>query len=153
VDGANAETSVGGLTNSLDATLPVVSVPQEVAPTLAKIINQIPTHCLSDFGVPAPVCFGPGVLPNFGSEARVTFTIGSTDAFAVGGLALSIPSVGGCTTCSIIPPPITSPSTAPVINPGGPQPLTSPPTVQGTQQIRLFGLVARLPAVALLWVG
>src|SRR5439155_14960773 len=96
VDGANAETSVGGLTISMDATVPVVSVPQEIAPVLAKIINQIPTHCGPDFGIPAPICFGPGILPNFGSEARVTFTIGSTDAFAVGGLALSIPSVGGC---------------------------------------------------------
>jgi len=152
IDGANAESSVGGLTISLDAAVPTVSVPQEIAPVLGKIINNIPVRCLSDFGIPAPLCFGPGILPGPGSEARITFTIGSTDAFAVGGLSLTPGISGGCSTC-ISTPPITGPSTAPIIAPTGPQPVTSPPAVQGTQQLRLFGLVARLPAVALLWGG
>ena len=154
IDGANAESSVGGLTISLDAAVPSVPIPQELAPIIGKIVNAIPTQCLSDFHIPAPICFGPGILPGLGSEARITFTIGSTDAFAVGGLTLPFSPGGGCTgTCGGITPPITTPSIAPVINPEGPQPLTSPPAVQGTQQLRLFGLVARLPAVALLWAG
>jgi len=154
IDGANAESSVGGLTISLDATVPSVQVPQELTPVLAQIINAIPTHCLSDFGIPAPLCFGPGILPNFGTEARITFTIGSTDAFAVGGLSLNPGISSGCTTCNSPPPPIVGPSSAPLITaPTGQQPVASPPVVQGTGQFRLFGLVARLPAVALLWAG
>ena len=153
IDGASGESSVGGLTIALDATVPSVSVPQEIAPVLAKIVNSIPTQCLSDFGIPAPICFGPGILPGIGSEARVTFTLGSTDAFAVGGLGLSLTTPSGCSTCTPSTGPITAPSIAPIGGPIPPQPLTSPPAVAGTQQLRLFGLVARLPAVALLWGG
>lgn len=152
VDGASGESSVGGLTISLDATVPTVSVPQELAPVLAQIINAIPVHCLSDFGIPAPICFGPGILPGPSSEARVTFTIGSTDAFAVAGLGFTAPPVSGCTTCITTPPPITGPNVGPIITPNQPPSITQP-AVQGTQQLRLFGLVARLPAVALLWAG
>lgn len=152
IEGASGESSVGGLTISLAATVPSVQVPQELTPILGKIINSIPTQCLSDFKIPAPICFGPGIIPNFGSEARVTFTIASTDAFAVGGLGEIFSPGGGCTTCGPSIGPIAGPSVGPVITPA-PQPLTSPPAVQGTPQIRLFGLVARLPAVALLWAG
>ncbi|HLW17690.1 MAG TPA: hypothetical protein VKV69_10075, partial [Actinomycetota bacterium] len=154
IDGASGESSVGGLTIALDATVPSVPVPQEVAPVLGKIINAIPTQCLSDFHIPAPICFGPGILPGLGSEGRVTFTIGSTDAFAVAGLSLPFSPGGGCTgTCGSVIPPITPPSIAPAITPVGPtQAVSSPPSVQGVQ-LRLFGLVARLPAVALLWGG
>ena len=152
IDGANAESSVGGLTISLDGTVPSVQVPQELAPVLGKLVNAIPTQCLSDFGIPAPICFGPGILPNFGTETRITFTIGSTDAFAVGGLSLTPGITSGCPTCNTTPPPITSPSIGPGIIPPQ-QPVSAPPAVQGTQQLKLFGLVARLPAVALLWAG
>jgi len=135
--------------------VPSVPVPQEVAPTLATLINSLPTQCLSDFGIPAPVCFGPGILPGLGSQARLTFTIGSTDAFAVGGLSLISGPEGGCTgVCGGIIPPVTAPSVLPAF--GGnnaPQPLVQPPAAPQTQPLRLFGLVARLPAVALLWAG
>ena len=154
IDGANAESSVGGLVISLDATVPSVQIPQELTPVLAQIIKAIPTQCLSDFGIPAPICFGPGILPNFGTEARITFTIGATDAFAAGGLRLNPGVSTGCTTCNTTPQPLVGPSSAPFINPGGgQQPTTQPPVVQGTGQFKLFGLVARLPAVALLWAG
>lgn len=153
VDGASGESSVGGLTISLDATVPSVPVPTEVATVLGPLVDQIPTQCLSDFKIPAPICFGPGILPGLGSEARVTFTIGSTDAFAVGGFGETFGIGPGCSTCGSGSGPITAPSIAPVGQITQPQPLSSPPTVQGTQQLRLFGLVARLPAVALLWAG
>ena len=153
IDGANAESTVGGLIISLDGTVPSVQVPQELAPVLGKIVNAIPTQCLSDFGIPAPLCFGPGILPNFGTEARITFTIGSTDAFAVGGLSLPGSIGNGCSTCNTTPPPITGPSIAPFPTGGGQPAATPPPAVQGTGQFRLFGRIARLPAVALLWAG
>jgi hypothetical protein len=154
IDGASGESSVGGLVIALDGTVPSVPVPQEVAPTLAKLINSLPTQCLSDFGIPAPVCFGPGILPGLGSEARLTFTIGATDAFAVGGVGFNSTPPSICTGCGEPAPPIAAPSVLPVFNPGtGPQPLTQPSTTTQTGPLRLFGLVARLPAVALLWAG
>jgi hypothetical protein len=154
LDGASGESSVGGLVISLDGTVPQVPVPQEIAPTLAKLINSIPTQCLSDFGIPAPICFGAGILPGLGSRARLTFTIGATDAFAVAGLGFTLPPVSGCVgVCGNIPPPVT-PSILPVFNPQqGPQPLVQPSQAPQAGGFRLFGLVARLPAVALLWAG
>jgi hypothetical protein len=140
---------------SLDGTVPQVPIPQEVAPTLAKLINSIPTQCLSDFGIPAPICFGAGILPGLGSEARLTFTIGATDAFAVGGLGFTVPPVSVCTgLCGggVVPPQV-GPSVLPVFNNQGPQPLVQPSQAPQTGGFRLFGLVARLPAVALLWAG
>jgi hypothetical protein len=155
LDGASGESSVGGLVISLDGTVPQVPVPQEVAPTLAMLINSIPTQCLSDFGIPAPICFGAGILPGLGSHARLTFTIGATDAFAVAGLGFTPPPTSGCIgVCGGVTPPITAPSVLPAFNGGNsPQPLVQPPAAPQTQPLRLFGLVARLPAVALLWAG
>ena len=155
IDGASGESSVGGLVISIDGTVPQVSVPQEVAPVLAKLINNIPTECLSDFGIDAPVCFGAGILPGLGSEARLTFTIGSTDAFAVGGSSLISAPEGGCTgVCGGVVPPVTTPSVLPAFSGNNaPQPLVQPPAAPQTRPLRLFGLVARLPAVALLWAG
>ncbi|MGZ4212228.1 MAG: hypothetical protein ACXVQV_03240 [Actinomycetota bacterium] len=152
VDGASGEASVGGLVISLDGTVPSVPIPQEIAPVLGQVINQIPTQCLSDFKIPAPICFGPGIVPGLGSEAKVTFTIGSTDAFAVGGLGFGFgPGTGGCSTCSTSPKSVL-PTTisAPPVGGSQPQPL-SQPALQ--PRLRLFGLVARLPAIALLWGG
>jgi len=154
LDGASGESSVGGLVISLDGTVPQVPVPQEVAPTLAKLINGIPTQCLSDFGIPAPICFGAGILPGLGSEARLTFTIAATDAFAVAGLGFTVSPVSGCTgVCGGIAPPITAPSVLPAFNGNQPQPLVQPTAAPQAGQFRLFGLVARLPAIALLWAG
>jgi len=161
IDGASGESSVGGLVISLNGTVPSVPVPQEIAPTLAKLINSIPTQCLSDFKQYFPplkdatLCFGPGVLPGLGTAARLTFTIGATDAFAVGGLSLISEPVGGCSgVCGGITPPVTGPSVLPAFSGGnGPQPLQQPSTPPQTGPLRLFGLVARLPAIALLWAG
>jgi hypothetical protein len=146
---------------SLDGTVPSAPVPQEIAPTLAKLINSIPTQCLSDFKryfpplKDATICFGPGILPGLGTQARLTFTIGATDAFAVGGLSLISGPGGGCTgACGGITPPAVGPSVLPAFNGGnGPQPVVQPPSQPQTGPLRLFGLVARLPAVALLWAG
>jgi hypothetical protein len=159
VDGASGESSVGGLVIALDGTVPSVPIPQEVAPVFSSVVNQIPTQCLSDLGqfIPplaaATICFGPGVIPGLGSEARLTFTIGSTDAFAVGGLGFSFtPSTSGCVTCGVQSPsvlPVTI--TAPQIGTNNPPVLTQPQPQP--QAVRLFGLVARLPAVVLLWIG
>jgi hypothetical protein len=156
IDGASSEASIGGLSVSIDLTVPAVPVPPELAPVIAQVINQIPTHCLSEFGIPAPICFGPGVLPGLGSEARLTFNIASTDAFAVGGLGFPSTPSGGCVgVCGGVSPPIGGSAPAPPIAPTvqGPQPLVQPSSTSSTPTLRLFGLVARLPAAALLWGG
>jgi hypothetical protein len=160
IDGASGESSVGGLVISLDGTVPSVSVPQEVAPVLGALINNIPTQCLSDLKTIIPplkdatLCFGPGVLPGPGTQARLTFTIGATDAFAVGGLGFIAPPFSECTgVCDGVTPPITPTSVLPEFNGGGPQPLAQPSAAPPSGPLRLFGLVARLPAVALLWGG
>ena len=154
VNGASSEASIGGLLVTINVTVPSVPIPPELAPVLAQVIKQIPTHCLSDFNIPAPICFGPGVVPGPGSNAVMTFNIASTDAFAVGGLTIpglpgggGIPSGGGITT------PVPGPSVLPITQGGGPQQVTQTPTSTSSGPLRLFGLVARLPAVALLYAG
>jgi hypothetical protein len=151
IDGASGEAAVGGLIVSIDASVPPVPIPPELAPVLAQVINKIPTQCpLQQEGV--PICFGPGVLPGPGSNGRLTFNIASTDAFAVGGL--SIPgSFGGGIPNPTFGPPVSAPSVLPVTPGTGPQPLTQQPVTGTSGPLHLFGLIARLPAVALLWAG
>jgi hypothetical protein len=149
VDGASGESSVGGLIISFNVTVPSVAVPPELAPVLAEIYGQIPTQCL-----PVGVCFGQGVLPSFGSQALLTFNIGSTDAFAVAGVGFQPVSGGFCTTCGVASPPasvLPQQITAPQFPQQAPAPPSQPQTTTGP--LRLFGLVARLPAAALLWGG
>jgi hypothetical protein len=154
IDGASGESSVGGLIIGFDVGVPAFQIPDEVGGAIAQIINNIPTQCLSDFGIPAPICFGPGVIPGPGSEAHMTFTIGATDAFAVGGIGFNSTPGGVCTTCAGSP---VGPPTAVSSNfqsqPPAPGPVPSVSTPAPSGPLRLFGLVARLPAVVLLWLG
>jgi hypothetical protein len=152
IDGASGEASVGGLIINIDVTVPAVQIPDEIGGVIAQVINQIPTQCLGDFIPQAPVCFGPGVLPGPGTEGHLSLNIGSTDAFAVGGLGFTTPTIGGCTTCGGGTPPT---STLPNFQnqPPSSAPPAAPPAQQPTGPLQLFGLVARLPAIVLLWLG
>ncbi len=157
-DGASAEATVGGLILSIRGTVPSVVIPEEVAPVYAMILDQIPTLCLNDppLGAPLPLCFGSGVIPAGGSSPFATLTLGSASAFAVGAEASSFlpgpidipdppsPPVGPVTT---------QPFTPPVLQPDTPPagPPSAAPSLQ--PQAPLIGLVAGLSDAALAWSG
>ncbi|HEX9713418.1 MAG TPA: hypothetical protein VGB52_12825 [Actinomycetota bacterium] len=160
VDGTKAETSVGGLIIAVKGAIPSVSVPREVAQVLGQVIEQIPTQCLSDFGAPLPVCFGAGALPGPGTAVKMSFNIASASSFTVGEAPTFTFDPGGGDTGTIdggfqpgIDPFQPAPQ-GPTFDPGD-QGTAAPPRQQPTAGNTgpLVGLVARLPAVGLLWGG
>ena len=160
VDGTSADASVGGLLIAFHGTAPSVKVPDEVAPVVAQIIGQIPTSCLNDFGGPLPLCFGPGVLPGFGSEVVYSMVLGSAASHAIAFPApVIVPDPGCVANCGSGGPgpiigPIGDPNLpefcCPEVPKGAP---VQPSTGTVVQQGPLVGLVARLPAAVLLWLG
>jgi hypothetical protein len=160
VDGSAADASVGGLTLAVRGTVPSVKVPSELAPVITEVIKQIPTKCLNDIGGPLPLCFGSGVVPGFGSQVVYSISIGgaSSRSVAYAGYVYTPPV---CTqNCGgFVPPggPITYPTPdIPTFGPGpvaGDQPVQQIQPGPTTAGGPLVGLVARLPAAALIWAG
>jgi len=163
VEGSRAEATVGGLVLSVTGRVPIVAYPDELAPALADVFEQVPTRCLYDFGADAlPVCFGAGVLPGPGTTPRASFSIASASAFTVGspldfgfggGEIPTVPTVpfdpGNTGGSPFQPGGSFDPS--PSVPARGPETSQIPPPVQARGP--LVGLVAKMPSAALLGAG
>jgi hypothetical protein len=173
VTGAAGDASIGGLLVSFSATAPVVQVPTEVARAVATVFNALnqtvpggTTKCLTDVeqllgpagsSLPSlPLCFGLGALPGFGSQAVLTLTLGSAEAYSAGSLGYIPPAVGaGCgAACSgggFTPPPfVQPPAVTPIAGNGS---FGTAPPVQPQATGPLLGVYARMPSGVLMGIG
>ncbi|MFY9586420.1 MAG: hypothetical protein WAT66_03080 [Actinomycetota bacterium] len=165
IDGASSEASIGGLLIGLGADIPRVPVAQQV---ITEIIGPImdknfPTYCPSqDERIPPPfdqiakalpVCVTPQLIPTGGTGTITSLAIGSVDAASAASTGfVQTPVVGG--NDSFGPgavggfgPGVSGPD----LGNGGVVPDNG--QQQQPQNTRLYGLVARLPASALLGGG
>ena len=101
VDGATAESSVGGLVIGLTGEIPIVPVPQAFAQLIGEVRNALPDEasdpiCFQedlDPTFPLPLCLGVNFLPGPGSGMVQTLSIGNVNAIA--GASLAPPTDGG----------------------------------------------------------
>jgi len=169
-EGPSAEASVGGLVLSFRATIPSVTVPSELAGVYGDLIAQIPTRCVREIthdeppdqlapitdNIPeVPLCFGAGVIPGGGSAPALSLTLASAQAIAVGLPQLPGAGNGGFDPPTGTPPPVGGIDIPPApLGPGDPlAPGSTPPTDSPESPVQRFGLVAPMPAAALLWSG
>jgi hypothetical protein len=94
VDGASAESSVGGLVIGLTGEIPIVPVPQAFAQLIGEVRNALPGQvsdpiCFQDLDpdAPLPLCLGINFLPGPGSGMVQTLSIGNVNAIAGASLA------------------------------------------------------------------
>jgi hypothetical protein len=174
IEEVTGDASIGGLVVTVTGVVPNVFVPQIVAEVQAEIEKQLPPNlhqllfqstCYVDDIKPRlpkeftdafpdlPICVGPNAIPGPGSGVVTSFAIGSvrSTSIAVRGIDLEEPPIdvpvdGG------FGPPLGPIDTGP-IGGGGFTPGTNGGTGQPVGRPQLFGLVARLPAGALLGGG
>jgi hypothetical protein len=151
VNGPSADASVGGLLITLRGAIPSVYTPDAAKPLVAEIYNLIPEPLQKTCPPPvSPLCITPAIVPGPGQGFMTSFAIGLAHAaasaatpFELGGVTVPPgggfggPSGFGGGGFSTTPTnPVITPST------GGPATQNGP--------LRLYGLVAKMPAAALL---
>ena len=152
IDGAASEASIGGLLIGLSADIPRVPVAQQLlTQILAPIVTQIPTRC--GLIPQLPVCISPQLIPTGGNGTITSLALGSVDAASAASTGFVQTPIGGGTggfgggPVGDLGPGITGPD----FGNGGTVPNNG--QQQQPQNTRLYGLVARLPASALLGGG
>jgi hypothetical protein len=164
IEGANSEASIGGLLIRLTGEVPRVPVAQNlVTQVLAPITDQIETYCpAQDERIPPPfdqiakrlpVCVSPQLVPTGGTGTITSIAIGSADSLSAASTGfVQTPVGGGDGGFGPGPGDLGSDIPGGDFSAGGPVPgQPGQPTQTGTP--RLFGLVARMPAGALLGGG
>jgi hypothetical protein len=169
------DASIGGLLITLEGAVPNVFVPGIVTELQARVEKRLPPQvqelfsrsiCYIDDIKPQlpkeftdsfpdlPICLSPQIIPGPGSGVVTSFAIGSvrSTSVAVRDVALEEPPIdipvdGG------FGPPLGPIDTGPIGGGGGFAPGTTGGTGQPVGRPQLFGLVARLPAGALLGGG
>ena len=164
IDGAASEAAIGGLLIGLSAEVPRVPVAQNlITQVLAPITNEIETYCpAQDENIPPPfdeitkrlpVCVSPQLVPTGGNGTITSLAIGSVDSVSAASTGFVETPVGGGNggfgpgPVGDLGPGVPPGEFGPGVPPGGP----AQPSQQGTP--RLFGLVAKMPAGALLAGG
>ncbi len=163
IEGANSEASIGGLLIGLTADVPRVPVAQNlINEVLGPITDEIATYCpaqderipppLDEIAKALPVCISPQLVPTAGTGTITSLAIGSVVSVSAastgfvetptGGDGGFVPGPGGDLVPDV-PGDFGNGVTPP--GPPGQQPPTRSP--------RLFGLVAKMPAGALLGGG
>jgi hypothetical protein len=163
VEGASSEASIGGLIIGLEGEIPRVPVAQNlINEVLAPITDQIETYCpAQDERIPPPfdeiakalpVCVSPQLVPTGGTGTITSLAIGSVDSVSAASTGF-VPSPVGGGDGGFAPGPVgdLGPGLPPADFGNGNVPPPGQPTQTGTP--RLFGLVARMPAGALLAGG